>query len=774
MKLKELKPCLHWGFETVEDHISYDDTGSYPAFLPYPELRRGYKGQGIVLSQCREDDYVRLGQGTFAKLMNGKSGFTVSLAIMANYRVQHPINLLTLYLDAEIPAFRLHRDTTGFRLYLRERRNSPEQCLKYAYVSSENGCLPLMRGCPMEYSGVWTQITISVDLSSNSVAFYANGQRLTADVEVSFSVPRQECGKPTVPDVLGGPSNASYYSFSGFVDELNFYDVALTAEDVAALYDPLDGDSSPARDQKRVEKLVARMGNSAAFYEGSGNVLYRGKIDKSDRTDYRKNVFCSDDMVMIPADFARRWVTDQMGEAPDSWKTVCYVSAEQLCDAVGGALCRFGKLTVISPPGEVGFSPNEDGRDLERMVAFYTEPWYPVEPSVPYEQTRTVVEKAGTQINDHVARFLCTPIIIRHKDALYVSLDLEGGARTTAEIYVSRDDGATWSHLSTVEGVFWANLFSHCGDLYLLGAKKVGDCRRATIVKSTDDGLTWTTPVDGYGYLAPQFWNAPRGGVHSAGMPILRKDGKIYKTFEQIEVVEGMGDVFYPFMMWADENADLLDNASWTFTEKFVFSPDDYRNMVPKLKPCKNITPLEGNAVIAPDGRIMNALRLTTGTSPNYGLLLALDEESRRLVPADLKGMYRKQFFYIPTGTDKFTIHYDPKNKCYISFVNNKTQSINYWSRNVLSMVVSKDLVHWEIIDTVLVDRTMMNFYCSMWKHGFQYVDWIVDDADLLLAVREAMDDSENFHDANYICVYRINNYAELIAKRLKENGKDW
>ena len=96
---------------------------------------------------------------------------------------------------------------------------------------------------------------------------------------------------------------------------------------------------------------------------------------------------------------------------------------------------------------------------------------------------------------------------------------------------------------------------------------------------------------------------------------------------------------------------------------------------------------------------------------------------------------------------------------------------MNYWSRNVLSMVVSKDLVHWDILDTVLVDRTMMNFYCSLWKHGFQYVDWIADGDDLLLAVREAMGNSFNFHDSNHTCVYRIQNYEALINQFYEKKG---
>ena len=50
-------------------------------------------------------------------------------------------------------------------------------------------------------------------------------------------------------------------------------------------------------------------------------------------------------------------------------------------------------------------------------------------------------------------------------------------------------------------------------------------------------------------------------------------------------------------------------------------------------------------------------------------------------------------------------------------------------------------------------------------KHGFQYVDWLFDGADIIAACRTAFDDDEggahNFHDANYLTFHRIANFRE-------------
>ncbi len=46
---------------------------------------------------------------------------------------------------------------------------------------------------------------------------------------------------------------------------------------------------------------------------------------------------------------------------------------------------------------------------------------------------------------------------------------------------------------------------------------------------------------------------------------------------------------------------------------------------------------------------------------------------------------------------------------------------------------------------------------------GFQYPDWIFDGDDILLLVRVAFGRSFNYHDANYQCFFRIENYRQYL-----------
>ena len=84
-----------------------------------------------------------------------------------------------------------------------------------------------------------------------------------------------------------------------------------------------------------------------------------------------------------------------------------------------------------------------------------------------------------------------------------------------------------------------------------------------------------------------------------------------------------------------------------------------------------------------------------------------------------------------------------------------------------LGHATSKDLIHWEIVDTILVDRQMLNDSYSMWAHAFQYVDFVVEGNDIYFLVREAVDDCYHYHDANYITMYKIDGYVEFVKSRV-------
>ena len=51
-------------------------------------------------------------------------------------------------------------------------------------------------------------------------------------------------------------------------------------------------------------------------------------------------------------------------------------------------------------------------------------------------------------------------------------------------------------------------------------------------------------------------------------------------------------------------------------------------------------------------------------------------------------------------------------------------------------------------------------------KHGFQYLDWLIEGNDIVFVCRTAFDDesggAHNYHDANFLTFHRIPNFRNL------------
>ena len=164
--------------------------------------------------------------------------------------------------------------------------------------------------------------------------------------------------------------------------------------------------------------------------------------------------------------------------------------------------------------------------------------------------------------------------------------------------------------------------------------------------------------------------------------------------------------------------------------------------------------------VQAPDGRILNILRLNCEPATGYAVCLELSADGKTLsYPAE------NTVIEFPGGDDLFFIQYDPSTGYYYSLVNNNTAAYLPMQRNVLSLSCSKDLIHWELVDTILIDRDMLNFEVSMARHGFQYVTWCFDGEDIIYLSRTAFNEAQGFHDNNYITFHRLKNFRALIKK---------
>ena len=318
-----------------------------------------------------------------------------------------------------------------------------------------------------------------------------------------------------------------------------------------------------------------------------------------------------------------------------------------------------------------------------------------------------------------------------------------GSTRDRTLVFASHDRGATWQRLAEIAGQWWSTLFVHRGALYLMGTSR--EYGAAVIRRSEDGGRTWTTPRDADSGLL-----LGDGKYHCAAVPVLMQGGRVWRAMEDAMGPGVWGSHFRAFMLSAPEDADLLKAASWTASNRLGRDPQWLGGKFGGW--------LEGNAVAAPDGGIVDLLRVDDRPEGNTAAVIRISADGRTATfdPAD-------GFRTFPGGCKKFTVRFDPASRLYWSltnFVPARHRGGNpERTRNTLALVASPDLRQWTV-------RAVVLHHPDVERHGFQYADWQFDGDDLIAVSRTAFDDAdggaENQHNANFLTFHRIRGFRAL------------
>jgi hypothetical protein len=316
-------------------------------------------------------------------------------------------------------------------------------------------------------------------------------------------------------------------------------------------------------------------------------------------------------------------------------------------------------------------------------------------------------------------------------------------SRAVSHIFQSRDRGAHWKRIATIDGAFWSTLFTHRGALYLIGPDKHHG--NVLIRRSADGGVTWTSPTNGTtGLLRGD------GEYHCAPVPVIEHAGRLWRAMEHREPPIAWGINYRAGMLSTPVDADLLDTGNWTCSN---FVPSDRAWNGGDMGAW-----LEGNAVVTPSGELVDVLRVQTKSPDEKAAIVRISPDGKTASFDPATG-----FIKFPGAAKKFTIRYDPQTKRYwslASIVPDRYRADNPGSiRNTLALTSSSNLLEWEV-------RCILLHHPDVARHGFQYVDWLFDGEDIIAACRTASDDPQggahNAHDANYLTFHRFKDFRRL------------
>lgn len=585
-----LEPVLHLDFNQLGSGAlaASADENEVTVSFTNAIAQGGYDGSAPRFCFGR-DSYAELPAGTVANLIEGKSGYTVSMWLMP-----HTINGVgyraTTLLGAG-GAGLLNVTVYDNRIVVSLGKTGAWYDCQFEYELDSR--IPAPNSFDYTNAGVWQLATISVDFTMKTVQLYINGQ------EIAMSSMRRE-GKDisiepinfgysvfpassnyTSPDLIGGAPNGGQYSFNGILDEYMVFDRTLSATEVRALYLSFGTPDTPSitEDQDQLDLFAEKLGSGVVLMANSENIVYNKRVSKADVNDYSAKNLLVDGDLMITADLCKRlggtvngqtFVINGKSVSGTTQNGDVYFSAADVCTAMGW---RYIDQTATNDmfvmlANDSTLDATLDVKLIERMADFCTVG--DDEPTVNVEQSRVEIATSDTANG----KYTYSPSIVKRGDTYYATRDV---STQYTEIFTSSDNGKTWTYVTKIDGICWATIFESNEILYLIGSSGSLGIGIAMSVS----GSTWSD----LHYIKKGA--SAEISPHCGPTAVLKLNGKIYRSFEKQGSTSGL------YYVYADETANLWDPASWAVSEPYQghVSPGDREGWIN-----------ESNVVKGPDG----------------------------------------------------------------------------------------------------------------------------------------------------------------------------
>ncbi len=363
-----------------------------------------------------------------------------------------------------------------------------------------------------------------------------------------------------------------------------------------------------------------------------------------------------------------------------------------------------------------------------------------------------------------------------------------GKSAVQGKIFLSDDGGETWSHVADTP-MQHARPFAAGNSVYVLG--HAGDL---VIVRSDDDGQTWSDPVK---LTEGQKWHQAPCNVHYAKNNVyLVMERQMYDDCRTWQV-----SVLAPVLMRASVQDDLTKRESWTFASEMCcrdtvdldkckyFGMPFYTSLktvtnVLCTEPAKRHFPppgwLETNVVqftdprhiwYDPNGKTFHLwMRAHTGGT-NYAAILKVvenDDGSMTTMTETLPSGDELVYVPCPGGEMKFHILYDAESALFWMVSTQPTDSmirpecleqdrydLPNNERQRLVLYFSRNCVDWCFAGLVDCGETQ-----GQARH---YASMAILKNDLIVLSRSGDKDALSAHNTNMITVHKVQGFRKLI-----------
>lgn len=358
------------------------------------------------------------------------------------------------------------------------------------------------------------------------------------------------------------------------------------------------------------------------------------------------------------------------------------------------------------------------------------------------------------------------PALIKTRDGALlcaVPLHFRGAPRPevpSLQFYLSEDQGETWPKLPCGSHFCAGTLFRHDESLYYLGTgpgEKRDNCEGLRIIHSTDEGRTWSAPVN----LFKGLFYQPAGGYVIRGNHFYWCVVENFNDPERITTTYGLA---------GDLRRDLTDPGAWRISNG-VANP----GVPPSLTAGEGkMNWLEGN-VVEINGTLQVSWRcqIDRRSTAGIGAICHLTDDGKQLHYAF------RQFYPLPGAQNHFHILHDAVSGLYWMTTNLPTRSQDAalseklkndpryatdqpgMERRILALYCSLDALNWLPARYVMVWPLM--------RQASNYCGLLIDGDDLLVAARTSRD-GRNQHDNDLTTFHRIRNFRQSASPLLPQD----
>ena len=368
---------------------------------------------------------------------------------------------------------------------------------------------------------------------------------------------------------------------------------------------------------------------------------------------------------------------------------------------------------------------------------------------------------------------------------LHAGSDLKKQREWTVKVHTSDDRGRTWARRVEVPMIDCFP-FAAGSSVYVIGGR-----HDLTIIRSDDQGTTWTPPVK---LTTGKLWYCHPGSAVFA-------NGRIYFVMEQIMEPIDRGfptHVFAPVVLSARTSDDLTKPDAWTFSNTLSFQdvieregepnllgvpfyspgryehPTSYRGMAPIGWGETNLVQITDpdNIWFDPNGRTFHLLsRAVSGCTNLACLAKAVESEDGSGITVSLQeAPSGKPMLYVPLpgGQVSFHIAYDEPSRLFWMISSQATDSMRRvellepkrygmpnQERHRLALHFSKNCIDWCFAGLVAaVDDVGQS------HHGGNMV---IDGDDLQILMRTADAAAKNAHNSNLITFHTVRHFRNLL-----------